>query len=121
MLDKFYYSLLRIENEDLSNELFLRIKEGEDSFSNIAKKFSEGPEKSNGGKIGPINLNQTHPIIARLLQSSREGKVWPPRKIENWWIIVKLDKFEKISLDEKTSLDLSLELGEIYLNEKIDS
>ncbi len=120
-LDKVTYSMLRVKDENLSYELFLRINECEESFSNAVKNFSEGNEKLNNGKIGPISLNQTHPIIARLLQSSQEGKLWAPRKIEDWWIIVKLDKFENATLNNETKQILSLELGENYLNQNIDS
>ena len=40
MLDKVSYSLLRVNDELLANELFLRIKEGEATFADIASNYS---------------------------------------------------------------------------------
>ena len=50
--------LLRVKNEPLARELHLRIKEGEASFEEIAGEFSEGPERQQGGRLGPVPLSQ---------------------------------------------------------------
>ena len=60
------YSIIRVKNQNLSNELFLRIKEKEETFENIASKYSEGAEKNTNGHIGPIPLGNAHPSLAHL-------------------------------------------------------
>ena len=111
MLDKVDYSLIRVLNQNLANEIFLRIKEGEVKFEEIANNYSEGPEKETFGHIGPISIGQAQPELAKLLQVSQEGQIWPPKKIEKWWVIVRLNSIENVPLDKKLTEFLALELG----------
>lgn len=119
MLDRVSYSLIRVTEEDLANELFLRIKEKESSFEEIAKDYSKGPEKINFGLVGPSPLGKAHPELSRLLQVSKIGQIWPPKKFESWWVIVKLNSLESIPLDETLFTQLALELGSNYLETSI--
>ena len=43
--DKVTFLIIRVSSKDLANELFLRIKEEEETFQNIASVYSEGTEK----------------------------------------------------------------------------
>ena len=115
------YSIIRVKNQNLANELFLRIKEKEEKFEDIAYKYSEGAEKNTNGHIGPIPLGNAHPLLAHLLQISEEGKTNSPRMIDTWWVIVRKDKLFNTSLNDELIQKLALELGEIFLNNSIDS
>ncbi len=119
-LDKVNYSLIRVKNKDLADELFLRIKEGESSFETIAREYSEGPEKNTSGNIGPVPLGIAHPTLAKLLQVSKKGQIWPPKKLQSWWVIVKLNDIVSVPLDTKLSLMLANELGVKYIEESVD-
>ena len=120
-LDMIEYSIIRVKNQNLSNELFLRIKEKEEKFEDIASKYSEGQEKKTNGYIGPVPLGNAHPLLAHLLQISEEGKVYPPRMIDSWWVILRKEKLLNTSLNDEIIQKLSLELGQIFLNKNIDS
>ena len=61
--------MIRLLNHNLANEIFLRIKEGEVEFEEIASKYSEGPEKKYSGSVGPISIGKLHPIIGKILIS----------------------------------------------------
>ena len=111
-IDKVIYSLIRVKNQYLANELFLRIKNNENTFEEIASNYSEGAEKQNGGKVGPISLDKPHPLLSKLLQISKEGQLWPPKELGEWWIIVKLEKLLCTELNEEVKQKLLLELGE---------
>ncbi|MBO8218856.1 peptidylprolyl isomerase [Prochlorococcus marinus] len=117
MLDKVEYSLIRVSSENLANELYLRIKEKESTFEEIAKKYSEGPEKQTQGIIGPDPIGKAHPALAKLLQISEKGQLWIPRKIDMWWIIVRLNYIKNSSLNESLSKELALELGSKFIQE----
>ena len=121
MLDKVQYSLLRVSSKNLANELYLRIKEKESTFEEIAKKYSEGPEKRTQGIIGPDPLGKAHPFLAKLLQISEEGQIWSPRKCETWWIIVRLNYVQYSSLDENLFKELALELGNNYIEKLMNN
>ena len=44
-LDTVSYSLLRVKQKPLATELYLRIKERESTFEDIASNYSDGPER----------------------------------------------------------------------------
>ena len=116
-LDKVTYSLLRVRNLNLANELYLRIREGEASFEEIVLKFSEGPEKKYAGRIGPVSINQPHPLLSKLLQISEIKQLWPPKQLDNWWIVVRLEENYHAKLTDELKSQLALELGEEYLKQ----
>ena len=121
LLDVLTYSLLRVKDQNLAIELYLRIKEGESTFKTIAKKYSEGKESGNGGIIGPVSISNVHPLLAKLLQISKKGQLWKPRKIEDWWIIVRLEEIRNIELNDQIKNMLSLELGNNFLNKEFEN
>ena len=120
-LDMIEYSIIRVKNQNLANELFLKIKEEEEKFKDIASKYSEGAEKNTNGKIGPVPVGNSHPLLAHLLQISEEGKVCSPRLIDSWWVIIRKEKLLNTSLNDEIIQRLSLELGGNYLNNSIDN
>ena len=119
-LDKYIYSIIRVKSEGLSQELFLRIKDKESDFYSIAKEFSEGIEKKTGGLVGPTTLNNPHPIISNLLKESSTNQIWAPKKINDWWVIIRLEEKIPSILNEELKLKLSNELGEKYLKDKLN-
>ena len=118
-LDKYIYSIIRVKSEGLSKELFLRIKDKESDLFSIAKEFSEGIEQKTGGLIGPTNLNNPHPIISNILKESSNNQLWPPKKINDWWVIIRLEEKIPSILNEELKIKLSKELGEIFLRNKL--
>ena len=62
--------------------------------------------------MGPISLDKPHPLLSKLLQISKEGQLWPPKELEEWWIIVKMEKLLCTELNEEVKHKLLLELGE---------
>ena len=118
-LDKYIYSIIRVKSEGLSKELYLRIKDEESDFYSIAKSFSEGIEKNSGGIIGPVNLEKPHPLIANLLKVSHENQLWPPKKINDWWVLIRLEEKIEATLNDNLEHQLAIELGNSYLLENI--
>ena len=120
-LDQVSYSLLRVKDQHLANELHLRIKEGEASFEEIASEYSEGPERQQGGRLGPVPLSQPHPMLAKLLQVSTPGQLWPPKQLENWWIVVRLEELHCTELNDSLKQRLLFELGDQHLEEQLSA
>ena len=120
-LDKYIYSIIRVKDYGLSQELYLRLKENESDFRSIAVKYSEGIEKKTGGLIGPVNINNPHPIISNLLKTSKDKKLWQPKNINDWWVIIKLEERINIPLDYNLTIKLSMELGESFIRNKISN
>ena len=114
-LDLVSYSLLRVKEKSLANELYLRIKENEAEFCDLASKYSQGPEKNHGGIVGPVPITQPHFQLGRLLKTIQPGKLCAPTFIDSWWVLVRLEELKNASLDESVALKLSLELGDKYI------
>jgi parvulin-like peptidyl-prolyl isomerase len=117
--DEVTYSLLRLKDGDLAAEFHQQLQEGEVAFEQLASQFSEGPEKRTGGKIGPVPLSTPHPALAKLLEISQVGQLWPPKQLEGWWIVVRLEDRKGAQLDEALQRRLILEQGEEWLQKEI--
>ena len=58
------YSLIRVKNVYQAREIIIRIQEGEETFEDLATKYSEGPEKYNRGVVGPGPIEKASPELA---------------------------------------------------------
>ena len=67
-LDTIVYSLLRLDSHSLAQEFYLQIANNEANFSDLAGKYSQGPERNTKGIVGPAPLNKSHPILMEKLQ-----------------------------------------------------
>jgi parvulin-like peptidyl-prolyl isomerase len=117
-LDAVVYSLLRVKDRGLANELFLRITGAEASFSDLASQFSEGHEKATRGIIGPVPMVKAHPQLRDLLRTATPGEVQPPILIEGWFLVVRLESRIPAVLDDSTRLQMEQELFEADVQHK---
>lgn len=117
-LDKVIYSLLRTQDIGIAQELYFRIQAKEQSFAEVAREYSKGPEAQTGGLVGPIELSVLHPAMAQLLTNTQPGQVLPPTRIGEWIVIVQLEKFIPAQLDEPMRVRLLNELFEAWIQEQ---
>lgn len=118
-LDQVVYSLIRTKDLGLAQEIYFRVQEGEQSFADLAKEYSQGPEANTGGVLGPVSIRQPHPLIGQILSVSQPGQLWPPRALAEWFVIVRLEKFIPAQLDDAMRRRLIDELFENWLTEKV--
>ncbi len=118
-LDQVICSLLRTKDALLAQEIYFRIQQKEQSFSQLAKAYSCGPEAQTGGVIGPVPLSQLHPAIANILSISQPGQLWPPNRLEEWSMIIRLEKLLPAQLDDQMRRYLIDELFENWLKQQI--
>jgi parvulin-like peptidyl-prolyl isomerase len=118
-LDKVVYSLIRVKDICIAQELYFRIQEGEQSFSDLAREYSQGPESQTGGLLGPVELGVPHPVLAKMLSSMQPGQLLPPTPLGDWIIILRLEKFLPAQLDEATAQRLVNELFENWLQTQL--
>jgi parvulin-like peptidyl-prolyl isomerase len=118
-LDQVVYSLIRTKELELTNELYFRILEGEQTFAEVARQYSEGPEASTGGLLGPVPLSQPHAAIAHLLTISKPGQLWMPRFVADWFVILRLEKRHSAQLNATLRQQLLNELFENWLQQEI--
>jgi len=118
-LDQVVYSLIRTRDLGIAQEIYFRIKEGEQSFAELARSYSQGVEVNSGGLLGPVPLSQPHPTIGKLLSVSQPGQLWTPRQIGEWFVVIRLEKMISAQLDEAMRVRLINELFESWVQEQM--
>ncbi|MEA5596812.1 peptidylprolyl isomerase [Rivularia sp. UHCC 0363] len=120
-LDKVMYSLIRINDIAIAQELYFRVQEDEQPFAELAREYSKGPEAQTGGLIGPVELGVPHPVLAKMLLKAQPGQVLPPTRLGDWILIVRLDNFIPAQLDAATQQRLLNEQFEAWVQAEISS
>ena len=117
-LDKFTYSLIRVKNQDVAYDLYLRLEEKESDFISLVHQYSEGPEKNTNGRIGPISLSNASPVLKELLERNRIGEVLEPVSIDNWWVVIRLEERIDAVFDDAMKMLMACELFEDWLKDE---
>lgn len=58
--------------------------------------------------------------LAQLLRVSQPGQLWPPKPIQQGWILVRLDQSQPAMLDQRLRRRLLLELGQQLLAQNVE-
>ena len=118
-LDQVVYSVLRVKEQSLAEELHQRIREQEADFSDLAEGFSLGPERNSRGQIGPVALTAGSAELAAKLRVSRPGQLWQPfRLVDQWWVL----RFERLipaQLDARTRGRMIEELFQVWFKQRV--
>tara|TARA_B100000965_G_scaffold63670_1_gene49446 strand:+ start:2839 stop:3579 length:741 start_codon:yes stop_codon:yes gene_type:complete len=118
MLSTVTYSLIRVKDLFQAQELYLRVKEEPQTFGDLAKQFSLGTEKDSQGCVGPIQIAKGHPTVNKILTTSKIGEVNIPFKVEEFWVVLRLESLNEAKLDENMKLELSKQLFEKELSQQ---
>ncbi|WP_448603888.1 peptidylprolyl isomerase [Thermoleptolyngbya sp.] len=119
-LDKVIYSLIRTQDMGIAQEIYFRVMEGEQSFAELARVYSQGPEAQTDGLIGPVELSVPHPQLAHMLSISQPGQLWPPHRIGEWIVIIRLEKFIPAQMDEPMRRRLLNESFNQWLQQQLE-
>jgi parvulin-like peptidyl-prolyl isomerase len=119
-LDRVSYSLLRVKDAHLAQELFFRAQAGESTFTELVYQYSGGQEAEIGGLVGPHELSVPHPIIAQKLIAMKAGQVVAPVQIADWFIVIRLERYLAAQLDREMRTRLINELYEQWLQTKLN-
>lgn len=120
-LDRVLYSLIRTQEAGIAQEIYFRIHDDGAPFGDLAREYSEGQEAQTGGLIGPVELSVPHPALARILSISQPGQLWPPTRVGEWYVVVRLEKFLPAKLDDSTRARLLDELYATWLREQLEA
>ena len=113
------YSLIRVKDRNLAWEIFHRLEARESNFVELASKFSEGNESLAGGYIGEAEAIDIVDSIANKLLTMKDGEVSSPFEVEEFWVLIRLNKSKKPSLDKALKRRIVQECGEEYLEEVV--
>ena len=118
-LDKVVYSLLRVQERTLAEELHQRITEGEADFTELAPRFSTGQERHTRGVIGPLPMAMAHAEIASRLRIGQPGQLWPPFPVADVWVVLRLEQQLPTRLNAETRSRMMEELFQAWLDDRV--
>jgi parvulin-like peptidyl-prolyl isomerase len=118
-LDQVMYSLIRVNDQELAEELYQRIREGEADISDLAPRFSLGSERETGGLQGPLPLSVAHPELESRLRVGRPGQLWPPFFVVDIWVVLRFERLIPAQLDAACRETMLDELFDAWLEERI--
>ena len=117
-LDQVLYSLLRLKNSFLAQELYLQIESGETNFADLARRYAEGPERSTNGIVGPFSLTQAHPALVEKLRVAQPGVVLEPFRISDWWLVVRLERYSPATFTDEVAEQMCQEMFDAWIDEE---
>jgi hypothetical protein len=120
-LDQCVYSMLRLTEIGLAEELYLRIKNNEATISELAFQYSIGPEKYTKGIVGPMPLSKTTEQIRAISTTENVGKLNKPLVIQNTIAIVVVEHVIEATLTPEVEEQLLEELFNIELQKTVNS
>lgn len=119
--DQIIYSILRVRDAGLAQELWIRIAEGEASFAELAAQYGEGPEAARKGIMGPLPMgNIGPPELALLLRTLKVGDVNCPTVLGDWHVLLRLEKLSPARFDAKMQGFLLDQQMSAYLDDRVN-
>ena len=119
-LDQVVYSMLRLNDIGLAEELYLRLKNGEAEISELAYQYSLGPEKYTKGIVGPMPLSKTNEQIRAISTKENIGKLNKPLVIQKTIVIAVVEHIIEASLTSEMEDKLIEELYNIELQKTVN-
>jgi parvulin-like peptidyl-prolyl isomerase len=118
-LDRVVFSLIRVKEIDVAEEIYFRLASEESSFVEQAPLHSEGIEAKTKGISGPVELGKIDPILANALITLQPGEVLPPLLIGEWWVVLQLETIIPAQLDDEMRQYLTEELFNQWIYEEV--
>ena len=119
-LDAVIYSLIRVRDKEMAQELYFRLQEGEQSFVDLARMYSAGIESNTGGFLGPVEMGELPPNLIECLRASQPGEIQFPITIGEWQVIVRLEKLIPAQLDDDMRQRLLQEKFENWFQQQLE-
>lgn len=103
-----------------------RLTEGKESFSDLAKRFSNDSSAPQGGDLGWLNPGETVPPFEKAMNSLKVGEISPPVKTQFGWHLIVVDdrrtqdmaeQFERNQVRQKLFMQRSEAAFEVWLQQ----
>jgi parvulin-like peptidyl-prolyl isomerase len=117
-IDQVVFSMIRVKDVDIAEEIYFRLLSKEATFSDLAPKYSDGIEAKTKGISGPIELGRLDASLAGVLVTAQPEEVLAPMNVSGWWVVVQLEVMIPAELDEPTRQRLTEELFTLWINEQ---
>jgi hypothetical protein len=120
-LEQVVFRLMRLPQQGLAEELYLRLIDDDASFGDLASRYSLGDENVTRGIVGPIEISQLHTTLRDVLRSLAVGDIHPPFLLEQSILLIRLEHRRPASLNEALRHKLLEELLQPDLQAAIEA
>ncbi len=98
--DLVTYNRLEASNANVMQEIYFRLKDGEESWDSLARQFpGAGPEAT--ARKGPVPVAEVESHVLETLRQSQPGQVARPVHLGTQVIVVALEQFQPSNFDEE--------------------
>jgi parvulin-like peptidyl-prolyl isomerase len=118
-IDRVVFSMIRVKEIDVAEEIYFRLVAEESSFVEQAPLHSGGIEAKTKGISGPVELGKLDPILANALITLQPLEVLPPLQIGEWWVVLQLETIIPAQLDDEMRQYLTEELFNQWIYEEV--
>ena len=118
-LDKIIFSQICVKDRNSAYDIYLKLESRESSFGEIKELFKNNKEFIFHEKVGPINTSSLEPEMKELLVQQTEGDLQEPILIDDFWVILRLDKKIDTVFDDQMKLLMVTELFEDWIQNEI--
>jgi parvulin-like peptidyl-prolyl isomerase len=119
-LDLITFAIIRFDSNNKAKEIYHRLNDDNEDFTELAKQHSIGDESHNGGLIGPTQLSNLNPQLRSQLSKLKPGEITEPFTLENQNIfIVKLIKLEAAQMTPQLENTFRDKLFEQWIHKQI--
>ena len=91
--DLVTYWRLESSNADVMQEIYFRLKDGEESWDGLARQFPGAPADATALQ-GPISVAEVEAPILEVLRESETGRVLRPLRVGSQTVVTALEKFQ---------------------------
>lgn len=116
--DQVVYSLIRVRDPHLAQELYHQLQAGESTFADLALQYAEGHERLSRGVVGPKPLTSAHPALAERLRTAQPGVVQAPIQVTDVWLITRLEEMIPATFNKTTAQRICEQLFDSWLDQK---
>lgn len=115
--DTVTYNRLQAADADVMQEIYFRLKDGEESWDGLARQFpGAGPEAT--ARRGPVPVADVEAAVLETLRQSEPGQVARPLQLGDQVIVVGLDHFQASSFNDELRTLLLRHAFEEWLSEE---
>jgi PPIC-type PPIASE domain len=118
-LDRVLFSIIQVKNLQLAQELYFRIKDQKQSFTQLAISYSDSPTAKQGGSIGPIPACQLSAPIQHYLIGLQPKQLSPIFQVDEHYLFLRLDRSLPVQFNPQIEQQLLDELFDQWLQSKI--
>lgn len=119
-LDRVVLSWVAVETKDQAKNLSKKLNEGA-SFAQLAKTYATPNNAENPALEVSLTWEEVPEVLLDLINAAQEGDILEPAFLDDQWYVFQVEDFQPAELDEALEEELSNELFEQWLMEKVSA